>query len=215
MELPSTSEVFTAASTLLEPESSVATGTSVASTTSPQTTVDSDLFQLSLSSRHQLLERQAGNVFLGGGGQATDSCTNGVVFSLYNGKLFANDSSTSRQFSTNPGVVYANFTPSATTGSITTLFSVDTANTLSWQNDAFYNFQARFCVTQDSSLIVVFDDPRLAPAGCIFVTLTLSRLDRCAALGIGPAGPTGATGATGPQGNPVRTRPMHRYPNLC
>jgi hypothetical protein len=127
-------------------------------------------------------------VFLGDSGQATDSCRTAVVFSLINGALFANSTSSSLQFGTDPGVVYANFIPNSNPGSITTRFAVDTQNTLTWNSDQFYNFNARFCVTQTSDLIAVFDDPRLAPPGCIFVTLTISRLERCAGGGtnIGP-----------------------------
>jgi hypothetical protein len=152
---------------------------------SASTPADDDLFQLSLTLARSRWKRQ-NSAYYGGNGQATDSCTNAVVFFLSQGRLFANSSTQSLQFGTNPGVTYANFTPSANPGSITTLFSLDTQNSLSWTNESFYNYQARFCVTYDSNLIAVFGDPSLAPAGCLFVVLTLSRLESCANFGPGP-----------------------------
>ena len=147
----------------------------------------SNLFVLGLRTERQFRKRQ--NAFLNGVGQATDSCTNAVIFSLTRGQLFLNGTDQTLQFGTNPGVVYANFTPSENPGSITTTFGVDTQGNLLWENPAFYNFQARFCVTADSDLIAVFGDPALAPTGCMFVVLTLSRLDGCAGAGAGPSGP--------------------------
>jgi hypothetical protein len=112
-----------------------------------------------------------------------------IVFSLYNGQLFANSTTQSLQFGTNPGVSYANFTPSANPGSITTTFSIDTQETLTWQNNQFYNSLARFCVLPTGDVVAVFADPSVsAPSGCLFVVLTLSSLNRCA--GFATAGPT-------------------------
>ena len=140
--------------------------------------------------------RKRQNAYLAGSGQATDSCTNAVVYSLVNGQLFANSSSGSEQFSMDPGVPYANFTPSSTPGSVTTVFSVDSQNNLLWSNTNFYNNQARFCVMPDDSLVSVFDSPELAPDGCNFVYLSLTRVSTCAgAVGApalsGPSGPIG------------------------
>lgn len=77
--------------------------------------------------------------YLAGSGQAMDSCAGAVIYSLIDGQLFANSSSGSQQFSTDPGVQYANFTPSSDPGSVTTTFTVDTQNNLLWSNLNFYN----------------------------------------------------------------------------
>ena len=138
------------------------------------------------------------NSFLMGTGQATDSCTNAVVYNLVNGQLFANSSSSTQQFATDAGVQYANFTPSSAPGSVTTIFSVDSQNNLLWSNANFYNNQARFCVMPDDTLVAVFDDPAMAPEGCYFVLLSLTRVSTCAAAVGAPAlsGPSGATGVS-------------------
>lgn len=149
------------------------------------TSATANLFQLSINLSRSFSKRQS-NVYLGGSGQATDSCTNGVIFSLSNGQLFANGTDFTQQFGTSPGVPFANFTPSANPVSIMTLFSIDTQNTLIWSNDAFFNYRARFCVTTGGDLLAVFVDPQLAPTGCLFVVLMLSRLERCAGLAMGP-----------------------------
>lgn len=140
--------------------------------------------------------KRQGSVYLGGTGQATDSCQNAVVYSLVNGKLFANSSSGALQFGTTTGTTYANFTPSANPGSITTAFSVDTQNNMMWTNSAFYNNQARFCVLSDNTIVAVFGDPQLAPNGCFFVTLTMTRVTSCAGAAGGPV-------LSGPSGKPV------------
>ena len=61
-------------------------------------------------------------------GQASSNCASAVVYTLSDGLLFANSASSSLQFGTNPGVVWANFTPSASPGTITSIFSVDYNN---------------------------------------------------------------------------------------
>ncbi len=136
------------------------------------------------------------NAYLAGSGQATDSCAGAVVYSLINGQLYANSSSGSQLFSTDPGIQYANFTPSSSPGSLTTTFSVDTQNNLLWSNSNFYNNQARFCVMPDSSLISVFANPAVAPDTCNFVYLSLTRVSTCAAAVGAPAlsGPPGPSG---------------------
>lgn len=138
-------------------------------------------------------EKRQGTVYLGGTGQTTDSCQNAVVYSLVNGKLFANSSSGALQFGTTTGATYENFTPSSNPGDITTAFSVDTQNNLLWTNSAFYNYQARFCVLSDNTIVAVFGDPSLAPDGCFFVTLSMTRVSSCAAAVGGPqlSGPSG------------------------
>ena len=149
------------------------------------------------------LKRQ--NNYLMGSGQATDSCEGAVVYSLVNGQLFANSSSGSQQFSTDPGIQYANFAPSSAPGSLTNTFSVDGQNNLLWSNANFYNNQARWCIMPDDSLIAVFDDPAVAPSNCNFVFLSLTRVSTCAAaVGApalsGPSGPSGPTGMSGMSG---------------
>jgi hypothetical protein len=147
------------------------------------------------SGTHSLKNRQVA-AYLGGSGQATDSCANAVVYNLVNGKLFANSTSGALQFGTSTGVDYANFTPTASPGNITTTFSVDTQNNLIWTNPAFYNSRANFCVLVDNTIVGVFTDPQFAPPNCIFVLLSMTRVSACAAaVGAvsGPAGPAGPT----------------------
>lgn len=96
-------------------------------------------------------------------------------------------------FGTSPGQAYTNFTPSANPGSITTAFSVDSQNNLMWSNSAFYNNMARFCVLADNTIVAVFDDPLLAPRGCLFISLSMTRVSTCAAA-------IGAAQLSGPPG---------------
>ena len=164
---------------------------------SPQFTyVDGFSFILSMTFQKQvngLVKRQS--AYLAGSGQATDSCSNAVVYNLVNGQLFANSTAGGQQFSADAGVHYSNFTPSATPGSVTTTFSVDAQNNLLWSNTNFYNNQARFCVMPDNTLVAVFDDPVIAPASCNFVSLSLNRVSTCAAaIGVPVSGPSGPTG---------------------
>lgn len=152
-----------------------------------------------------LRKRQAGSGFVSGNGQAVNSCSNAVVYNLVDGQLFANTSTAATQFGTSPGVQYANFTPSANPGSLTTVFSVDSQNNLLWGNTAFYNNAARFCVLSDGTIVAVFIDPTQAPVGCFFVALSMTRVSSCAGavngnFVTGPSGPSGAVGATGPIG---------------
>src|ERR1700761_2388353 len=113
------------------------------------------------------LKRRQSSAYLGGTGQATDSCADAVVYNLVSGKLFANSSSGALQFGTSTGTTYANFTASANPGDVTTAFSVDTENNLMWSNSAFYNMRARFCVLSDNTIVAVFADPMLAPPNCL------------------------------------------------
>ena len=74
-----------------------------------------------------------------GRGQATDSCANATLYTLVNGRLFANQSGgTSLQFGTSSGTQYATLVPSSSPGDIMTTFSVDNDNNLMWTNTAFY-----------------------------------------------------------------------------
>ena len=96
----------------------------------------------------------SGGAYLGQG-QAVNTCTAAVIYTLINGQLFANTSSGAAQFGTTPGTPYANFTSSANLGIITSVFSVDSSNNLMWNNVAFYNNFARFCVMPDNSIVAV------------------------------------------------------------
>ena len=144
--------------------------------------------------------RQSGNIgYIGQQGQATSSCSNAIIYNLVNGQLFANSSTTNTQFGTNSATSYANFTPSANPGAITSTFSVDQSNNLMWSNPAFYNNLARFCVLSDGTLVAVFASPDQAPPMCLFVSLSMTRVSTCAGAAV--PGPSGPTGAMGPQGN--------------
>jgi hypothetical protein len=153
-----------------------------------------------------LRKRQSGGGYVSGTGQAVNSCMSAVVYNLINGQLFANTSTAATQFGTDVGVQYANFTPSANPGSLTTVFSVDSQNNLLWGNTAFYNNAARFCVLSDGTIVAVFIDPTQAPVGCLFVALSMTRVSSCVGAAgngnfiTGPSGPSGLVGATGPTG---------------
>lgn len=124
------------------------------------------------------------------------SCDSALTFTLVNNQLFANSSTETLQFGTNPGTPLAEFLPSANPGAITDIFYVDAQNNLRWTNGAFFNNQARFCVNNDGKLLAVYDDPSVAPPGCLFVTLTLSKLSGCPNGGAGPSGPSGVRDIT-------------------
>jgi hypothetical protein len=155
-----------------------------------------------------LRKRQSGSGYVSGTGQAVNSCTSAVVYNLVNGQLFANTSNAATQFGTDIGVQYANFTPSASPGALTTVFSVDSQNNLLWGNTAFYNNAVRFCVLSDGTIVAVFIDPTQAPTGCLFVALSMTRISSCAGAAAngnfitGPSGPSGVMGATGASGIP-------------
>jgi hypothetical protein len=119
--------------------------------------------------------RQSGGNFYLGQGQAVNSCSAAVIYTLINGQLFANTSSGTTQFGMSPGASYANFTPSANPGNITSVFSVDSVNNLMWNNVAFYNNFARFCVMPDQTIVAVFVSPDQGPVGCVFISLSMVR----------------------------------------
>lgn len=97
------------------------------------------------------------------------------MYTLVNGKLFANASTGTTQFGTNSGVDYAVFTPKVDPGPINTAFSVDSQNNLMWNNVAFYNNMASWCILPNNSVVAVFGAPSVAPEDCIFVQLSLVR----------------------------------------
>ncbi len=118
-----------------------------------------------------------GGGFINGQGTSTDSCANAVVYTLVNGQLFANASSGTTQFGTDANVNFTTFTPQANPGAITSTFAVDSSNNLIWNNVAFYNNFAQWCVRSDNSIFAVFVAPSLAPSDCIFVELSLIRCE--------------------------------------
>ena len=91
------------------------------------------------------------------------------------------------------GEQYANFTPSASPWSITTVFTVDSHNNLLWSNINFYNNEARFCVMGDGTIVAGFVDPALALTGFLFVVLSLTGVSSCVAQ-VGRAVLSGPTG---------------------
>ncbi|KPI35120.1 uncharacterized protein AB675_1316, partial [Cyphellophora attinorum] len=144
------------------------------------------IFSIDLSPGWHPQKRQSA-AYIDTSGQTTGDCTNAVVFSITSdGQLFANTSSGSLQFGTDPGVPYQNFTASATPGSIVSFFSVDPENNLMWANTAFFTNMARFCVQPSGNLLAVFIDPSQAPSDCTFVQLSLNRASQCAGLVPGP-----------------------------
>jgi hypothetical protein len=151
---------------------------------------------------HRFLKRQS-STYLGGSGQVTSSCQDAIVYNLINGQLFANSSgSSTTQFGTSYSAgdepAYANFTPSANPGNITTAFSVDSQNNLMWTNATFYNNMARFCVLSDNTIVAVFGNPSVdAPDDCLFVSLSMTRVSTCAAA-VGNAVQSGPSGESNP-----------------
>lgn len=119
--------------------------------------------------------QSGGNGFVNGQGSSTDSCTNAVVYTLVNGQLFANTTSGATQFGTDPNLNYTLFTPSATPGSINGTFAVDSQNNLMWNNVAFYNNFAQWCIRADNTINAVFVASTLAPSDCVFVQLNMVR----------------------------------------
>lgn len=156
----------------------------MSSHSSPQFSfVDSYNFILSFTPQTQFkgrLNRRQNTAYIGQG-QAVNSCNNAIVYTLVNGQLWANSSTSSLQFGMTPGTPYANFTASANPGNVTTTFSVDSSNNLMWNNIAFYDDFARFCAMPDNTIIAVFSSPEQAPIGCTFVNLDLVRLTNCVA----------------------------------
>ena len=117
--------------------------------------------------------RQAG-AFVTYNGRATSSCSQASVYSLYNGQLFVQFANgTTEQFSTTTGTPYANFTPSATAGDIITTFSLSSTGSLLWNNDAFFNGGALFCILPSGVLVAVFEQG-VAPESCVFIDLTIT-----------------------------------------
>ena len=111
---------------------------------------------------------------------------------------------------------YAPLVPSQNPGSITTQFSLSNTGTLLWNNDAFFNGNALFCVLTTGQIIAVFQQGA-NPTGCVFVDLTIVQLTACQSTDAtntlsvpvvlqgnqgptGPQGVPGVIGATGPQG---------------
>jgi hypothetical protein len=66
-----------------------------------------------------------GVIFVNRQGTSTDSSANTVIYTLVNGHLFANASSGTTEFGTQPNVDFAPFVPQANPGNITTTFAVD------------------------------------------------------------------------------------------
>lgn len=151
------------------------------------------LLQFMMPNQKDSRRQSSSGSFVSTQGSATDTCSDASMYSLSNGMLFSNTSSGVLQYGTDPGKAYANFTPSANPGSIVTTFGVDSNNQLLWTNPAFPDNVASFCVLFDGTIVAVFQTSA-GPEACLYITLTITRLQNCVnpgAFNPGP-GPTGA-----------------------
>lgn len=113
----------------------------------------------------RLARRDQGGFIASGG--TTGNCASALSFSLTNGQLFVEN----QLVSANAGVAFSPLAPSFPTGSITGVFAVSNG-ILSWNNAAFTNGQASFCIGADGVLEAVFIAGQ-APAGCVPVQLSV------------------------------------------
>lgn len=126
-------------------------------------------------------KRQAGFSYVGNDGTMTSSCANAPVYSIINGQLFAFQGGVTYQFSATPGVPYQKFVPTTVPGLITTVFSFDASNTLSWTNTNFFNGGASFCSMANGTVYAVFQENG-QPFGCFYIALNLYSQATCAAI---------------------------------
>ena len=79
-------------------------------------------------------------------------------------------------------------------------FSLSNTGNLLWNNDAFFNGGALFCVLPSGVILAVFRQGT-QPSGCVFIDLTIVELNSCPA-GTGSANGTAnlLQGIQGPTG---------------
>lgn len=107
-------------------------------------------------------------------GRATSNCFQATTYTLYRGQLFAQYANgTTAQFSAITGDFYTVFEPRTDVGDITTTFSLSISGSLLWNNDAFFNGAALFCILPSGDLVAVFVQTA-QPESCVFIDLTVS-----------------------------------------
>ena len=107
-------------------------------------------------------------------GRATSNCLQATTYTLFAGQLFAQYANgTTAQFSASTEDLYSILEPRSLVGDITTTFSLSSVGTLLWNNDAFFNGAASFCILPSGDLVAVFSQGA-QPENCVFVDLTVS-----------------------------------------
>ena len=120
------------------------------------------------------LHRRQNVAFVDYKGRSTSSCSQASTYYIINGQLlvqYAN--ATVAEFSANSGDPYTVFAPSTSPGNIVTTFSVSNSGSLLWNNDAFFNGGALFCILPSGDLVAVFVQGA-QPETCIFIDLTVA-----------------------------------------
>lgn len=107
-------------------------------------------------------------------GRATSNCLQATTYTLFAGQLFAQYANgTTAQFSAFSGDFSTILEPRTVVGDIRTTFSLSSVGTLLWNNDAFFNGAAQFCILPSGDLMAVFSQGA-QPESCVFVDLTVS-----------------------------------------
>lgn len=143
-------------STILDDDTSPSYRVTRSNAPSPSPTQVEDTFVLVAMRARQIEKRQSGSYFVSSEGTITNDCTTAPIYTARNGVLTATVNGVVYTYSTSAGVGYAPFVPSTVPGSITTAFTIGANAVLQWQNDAFYNGQANFCVVQNGTIYAVF-----------------------------------------------------------
>jgi hypothetical protein len=112
-------------------------------------------------------------------GRATSSCFQASTYYLYGGQLFVQyGNGTTAQFSAFSGDLYTVLEPKTEVGDIKTTFSLSSLGSLLWNNDAFFNGGALFCILPSGNLVAVFVQAA-QPESCVFIDLTVSLCKLC------------------------------------
>lgn len=107
-------------------------------------------------------------------GRATSNCFQATTYTLFGGQLFAQYANgTTAQFSAFTGDLYTVLEPKTEVGDIATTFSLSSLGSLLWNNDAFFNGAASFCILPSGDLVAVFVQGA-QPESCVFIDLTVS-----------------------------------------
>jgi hypothetical protein len=107
-------------------------------------------------------------------GRATSNCLQASTYTIFQGQLFAQYANgTTAQFSAYTGDLYTILEPRTEVGDIRTAFSLSNTGSLLWNNDAFFNGGALFCILPSGDLVAVFVQGA-QPESCVFIDLTVS-----------------------------------------
>lgn len=138
-------------------------------------------------------KRQSGQWYMTPGGTISNDCTTSPIYTILSGVLTATINGTVYTYSTSPNLPFAAFIPPTVPGTIDTMFTLGSDETLTWTNPDFYNGQASFCAVSNGTVYAVFQENG-QPDGCFYISLSLFSISSCQGISLATiTGPPGVS----------------------